>query len=67
MEGIKTLSLKEKLTGLVNSLLDDSAIPAMYRPVIKNLVGSYLKNANDDEVRVLLAQLKDQILPWLLS
>lgn len=64
---VKVLTLKEKLTGLIRSLLEDSALPKMYLPVIKTLVDGYLKTTDESEIRKLLTELKDKILPWLLS
>lgn len=53
--------------GLMDTMLTDSKIPPVYHGVIRNLVNNYLKNANEAELRTLLTQLKDVILPWVIN
>jgi len=62
-----TPGIANRLFQLLSSILADGAtIPAMYHPIILNLVKPYLKKTSDSDLSEMILKLKDEIIPWIL-
>ena len=60
-------SIKERIPALLTSVLEGSNIGKAYHPVIKNMVVNFLKGTSDSEIRELVENFRDEIIPWLLG
>lgn len=58
----------QKLESLFNEVMKDSDfIPAILRPTVKNLVSGYLAKADPTQVKKIIRDLDETIIPWLLE
>lgn len=61
------MSIKEKIKSIIDTLLGNSRIPAMYRPIIKGMIENYLNDTKEEELREYIIQLRAEFIPWLLG
>lgn len=60
--------IADRLFKLLSAILaDGSTVPAMYHPVILNMVKPYLKKTDDSQLRAMIEKLRDEIIPWILD
>jgi len=60
--------IASRIYALLQSILEDGTmIPKMYHPVIENLIKSYLKKANDEQLKKVIEKLRDELIPWVLN
>jgi hypothetical protein len=58
----------DRLESLFNVMVKDSDfIPKMLRPTINNLVAGYLQKATPSDVRKIIVQIRDDVIPYLLE
>lgn len=62
-------TLIERLRALFNSLMEDPklTIPAAFRPVASNLVNNFLRTADESQMRKIIMDIRDNVIPWLLG
>lgn len=61
-------TINARLFALLNSVLKDGTfIPAMYHPVILNLVKPFLRNTSESDLRDQIVKLRDEIIPFILG
>lgn len=64
-------TIASRLFGLLASMLEgedgDSPIPAMYHPIILNMVRGFLKRTKEPDLRILIEKLRDELIPWILG
>lgn len=65
----QTQTVNDRLAALFQSLMEDDSlpIPAAFKPVAQKLVMNYLKNADPEQVKQLIIDLRDRLLPWVLG
>ena len=64
----KGSQIAERIYSLLQTLLEDGTmIPKMYHPIIENLIKSYLKKANDAQLKKVIEKLRDELIPWVLN
>lgn len=59
--------IKDRIRGLLKSVLEDSDIGKMYHPVIIRMVDNFLTNADESNIIELIENFRDEIIPWLLT
>ena len=60
--------IASRIYALLQSILEDGTmIPKMYHPIIDNLIKSYLKRANEAQLKKVIEKLRDELIPWVLD
>jgi hypothetical protein len=61
-------TIAERLFFLLQAMLKESdSIPSMYHGVVVNLVKPYLRKAKEDELRNVIINIRDNVIPWILG
>jgi hypothetical protein len=64
----KIITIKERLLGLVDALLEDNdTIPDIYRPIVKKLIKNYLAKADPAQIEELLKRVQAEVIPFVLT
>lgn len=63
-----THSIANGLLALLNVVLSEGIeIPKMYHPIIQKMVADFLKRTSEDDLRKIIVQLRDEIIPAVLG
>ena len=61
-------NIANRLYQLLSTILKDgSVIPAMYHPIILNLIRPYLQKASESDLQDMILRLQNDIIPWVLN
>lgn len=61
-------TIANRLYQLLSTILKDgSVIPAMYHPIILNLIRPYLQKASESDLQDMILRLQNDIIPWVLN
>lgn len=63
----KQITIKDRLSALVDAMLSQSSFNAAFLPVIKTLVKNFLKDTPNEAIEAKVRELRDRIIPWLLG
>lgn len=58
----------KRIESLFNTMMADADfIPSAMRPLVMSLVKNYLGRAKQDDIRLIILSVRDEIIPWLLN
>ena len=61
-------TIVDRLGALFNAMVKDSDfIPPMLRPTVNNLVRGYLDKATPADLKKIVTQIRDEVIPYLLE
>jgi hypothetical protein len=62
-------TVNQRLLSVFQAMMSDPdiKIPKAFIPVAKNLVENFLKNADEENLRKIITDLRDNLLPWVLG
>jgi hypothetical protein len=65
----ETTTINQRLLSVFEAMMSDPdvKIPKAFIPVAQNLVGNFLKNADPENLRKIIIDLRDNLLPWVLG
>ncbi len=64
----KKQTIAERLFILLQKMLNESdSIPSMYHGVVLNLVKPYLKKASESDLKKVVIDIRDNVIPWILG
>jgi len=65
---VPELTIVDRLESLFTIMVKDSGfIPAMLRPTLNQLVNGYLQKATPAELKKIVTQIRDEVIPYLLE
>lgn len=65
---VRTPTIRERLLGLMDILLDNSGFGSFERNVIRGLAKNYLSNSvTDEQLREQIYRIRDEVIPLILG
>lgn len=60
-------TVHDRVKAFIGALLENTKFNPAFRPVITNLIASYLKGTTDEDLTRGLVEVRDKIIPFLLT